>query len=431
MGWGANDMGCGDRLRFHPAGRWDNLIQHPAKELARIMNIGEASVRQPGHPLWNLAFRAGFLAAGLFAVAAMLRWLHWMAVPGSWNYSISPNWWHAHEMVFGFAMPVVAGFLLSAVATWTGIPGTLGRRLQALFGLWLLARCLLWLAPQYLLWAWLAEMLFLALLSYELGSRVWARRQWRNMLFLPVLLVLAVLDSISFSNAQDTQLTTRLFYGTVWMITVLVVIIGGRVIPLFTGNRLGFKIPPLPAGFDYLAIGITALIGLVTAFTPWPDSATWLRPLCLAGALIHLYRLYRWQGWKTFGIPLLWSMHLSYLCIPLAMLGLALTGGDPIAGKNIMHLLAVGTLGGMIISMMSRVSLGHTGRPLEVPAYLAWAFALVLFAAVIRALLPMAAPQLTPWAWQLSALLWMIAFSAFLWRYLPILSRPRVDDKAG
>jgi uncharacterized protein involved in response to NO len=222
-----------------------------------------------------------------------------------------------------------------------------------------------------------------------------------------------------------------LFYGTVWMITVLVVIIGGRVIPLFTGNRLGFKIPPLPAGFDYLAIGITALIGLVTAFTPWPDSATWLRPLCLAGALIHLYRLYRWQGWKTFGIPLLWSMHLSYLCIPLAMLGLALSGSDPIAGKNIMHLLAVGTLGGMIISMMSRVSLGHTGRPLEVPAYLAWAFALVLFAAVIRALLPMAAPQLTPWAWQLSALLWMIAFSAFLWRYLPILSRPRVDDKAG
>ncbi|MEH6636066.1 MAG: NnrS family protein [Halioglobus sp.] len=395
------------------------------------MNIDEPAPPKDIAPLWRLAFRAGFLLAATFAMLGMARWLYWMISPASWDYTLAPNWWHAHEMVFGFAMPVVAGFLLSAVATWTGIPGTSGWRLQLLFGLWLLARVLLWLAPQYLSGAWLAEMLFLALLSYELGSRVWAKRQWRNMLFLPVLLVLAVLDTISFANADDIQLTTRLFYGTVWMITVLVVIIGGRVIPLFTGNRLGCKIPPLPPGFDYLAIGITALIGLVTAFTPWPDSATWLGPLCLVAAIIHLYRLFRWQGWKTFGIPLLWSMHLSYLCIPLAMLGLALTASDPIAGKNIMHLLAIGTIGGMIVSMMSRVSLGHTGRPLEVPTYLSWAFALVLLAAVIRALLPTVAPQLTPWAWQLSALLWIVAFGAFLWRYLPILTRPRMDDKAG
>ena len=395
------------------------------------MNIDEPAPPKDIAPLWRLAFRAGFLLAATFAMLGMARWLYWMISPASWDYTLAPNWWHAHEMIFGFAMPVVAGFLLSAVATWTGIPGTSGWRLQLLFGLWLLARVLLWLAPQYLSGAWLAEMLFLALLSYELGSRVWAKRQWRNMLFLPVLLVLAVLDTISFANADDIQLTTRLFYGTVWMITVLVVIIGGRVIPLFTGNRLGCKIPPLPPGFDYLAIGITALIGLVTAFTPWPDSATWLGPLCLVAAIIHLYRLFRWQGWKTFGIPLLWSMHLSYLCIPLALLGLALTASDPIAGKNIMHLLAIGTIGGMIVSMMSRVSLGHTGRPLEVPTYLSWAFALVLLAAVIRALLPTVAPQLTPWAWQLSALLWIVAFGAFLWRYLPILTRPRMDDKAG
>ena len=290
------------------------------------MDIGDPSKQQSGHALWFLAFRAGFLCAGLFAVVAMLRWLYWMVSPASWDYSIAPNWWHAHEMVFGFAMPVVAGFLLTAVATWTGTRGTTGRRLQLLFALWLTARVLLWLAPGLMLLAWAAEMLFLLLIIYELTTRVWSKRQWRNMLFPPVLLMLGILDSISFWNAQDPLLTTRLFYGTVWMITVLVVIIGGRVTPMFTGNGLGFKIPPLHPGIEYLAIGITAVIGLIAAFAPAPQSAAWFAPLCLAGCAIHSYRVYRWQSWKTFGVPLLWSMHLSYLCIPLAMLGMAIAG---------------------------------------------------------------------------------------------------------
>ena len=395
------------------------------------MDIGDPSKQQSGHALWFLAFRAGFLCAGLFAVVAMLRWLYWMVSPASWDYSIAPNWWHAHEMVFGFAMPVVAGFLLTAVATWTGTRGTTGRRLQLLFALWLTARVLLWLAPGLMLLAWAAEMLFLLLITYELTTRVWSKRQWRNMLFPPVLLMLGILDSISFWNAQDPLLTTRLFYGTVWMITVLVVIIGGRVTPMFTGNGLGFKIPPLHQGIEYLAIGITAVIGLIAAFAPAPQSAAWFAPLCLAGCAIHSYRVYRWQSWKTFGVPLLWSMHLSYLCIPLAMLGMAIAGPDPIASKNVMHLLAIGTIGGMIIAMMSRVSLGHTGRPLQVPTYLAWAFALVLLSAAVRAGLPMFAAELTPWAWRVSAILWIVAFCCFLWRYFPVLTRARVDGKPG
>ena len=111
------------------------------------MKITEPQSRLQPAPLWRLAFRAGFLLAAVFAVLGMARWLYWMQVPASWDDSLNPSWWHAHEMVFGFAMPVVAGFLLTAVATWTGIPGTSGRRLQLLFGLWLLARILLWLAP--------------------------------------------------------------------------------------------------------------------------------------------------------------------------------------------------------------------------------------------------------------------------------------------
>lgn len=395
------------------------------------MTDDQASGQQTIAPLWQRAFRAGFLAAAGFGVLAMARWLYWMTWPQAWQRGITPSWWHAHEMIFGFAMPVVAGFLLTAVANWTGLPGSRGRRLQILFGLWLVARVLLWLAPEWRLLAWLAEMLFILLLMFELGSRVWARRQWRNMLFLPVLLALALLDSASYWKAADQTVTSHLHYGAVWMLTTLVVIIGGRVIPLFTGNRLGLQLAPLPQWFEYLAIGSAFLIGLITAIWPWHQAGPWLAWLCLAAGALHLVRMQRWQGWKTLGVPLLWSMHLSYLCIPLAILGIAATGGDPVISKNIIHLLAVGAISGMILAMMSRVSQGHTGRPLEVPAYMAWAFALLILAAMVRAILPLLAVGLTALSWRLSALLWIIAFGCFLYRYLPILTRPRADGKPG
>jgi len=382
-------------------------------------------------PLWRLAFRAGFLFAAMFAVAAVSRWLVWLLYPSSWDAAMSPHWWHAHEMIFGFAMPVVAGFLLSAVATWTGLPGTTGTPLKILFGLWLVARAIVWFLPSAMLLAWVTEMLFVALVMFELGRRVWMKRQWRNMLFLPVLLALAALSSASYYVADNPLLSSRVHYGALWMIAVLIVIIGGRVIPLFTGNRLGLKIVPLPAWVEVSAIASITVIALVSALGPAPPFEPWFRILCALSLLLHLYRSHRWMGWKTTGEPLLWSMHLSYLCIPLSLLGLAIAGDSAIFTRNIMHLLAIGAVGGMIVSMMSRVSLGHTGRPMEVPASLAWAFALVFFAAAARVFGPMIAPAHALLAWQLSAALWILAFAIFLYRYFPILSQPRADGKPG
>ena len=382
-------------------------------------------------PIWQLAFRAGFLAAAAFAVLAMGRWLSWMLWPQTWHGYIPPNWWHAHEMIFGFALPVVAGFLLTAVATWTSLPATRGWRLQLLFGMWLVARLVLWLAPQWRLVAWVAEMVFIAIISIELGARVWARRQWRNMLFLPVLLILMLLDSASYLCLEEPTTATRLHFGAVWMITVFIVIIGGRVTPLFTSNRLGLKLPPQPLWLDTLAIGSIIAIGLVSAFVPQEGIAPWLAALCLASGALHFYRMARWRGWKTLKVPLLWSMHLSYLCIPLALLGLALAGQDPVANKNVIHLLGIGTIGGMILAMMSRVSLGHTGRPLELPRPVALAFALIMLAAVTRSALPLLEAGLTLLSWRVAAFLWIAAFSIFLYRYWPILTRPRIDGKPG
>jgi uncharacterized protein involved in response to NO len=395
------------------------------------MKITEPEQHSVPSPVWQLAFRAGFLLAGAFATLAMIRWLYWMWSPEKWDFTLFPGWWHAHEMVFGFAMPVVAGFLLTAVATWTGQPGTKGGRLQLLFGLWLVSRLVLWLQPNQLLFAWLAEMMFMGLLLYELTQRVWAVRQWRNMLFSPVILALAVLSSASYWNADNPLLSARLHYGAVWMITVLIVIVGGRVIPLFTSNRMGMPISALPSWFEALAIGSVVVVGLATTIWPWQTAAQPLTLLCLAGSAIHTVRLAHWQGWKTRSVPLLWSLHLSYLCIPLAMLGLAMVGGEPVASKSFIHLLAIGSIGGMILTMMSRVSLGHTGRPLETPGYLTAAFSMVFAAALIRAFLPLLDISLTLWAWRVSAVLWIIAFSLFLIHYVPVLTQPRVDGKPG
>ena len=395
------------------------------------MSIEEPSPPSPCHPLWRLAFRAGFLAAGAWGVVAISRWLWWLHSPSDWDYQLSPNWWHAHEMVFGFALPVIAGFLLTAVATWTGLPGTRGRRLQCLFGLWLLARLSLWLAPGQLLLGWALEMLFMLLLVWELTGRIASAGQWRNAWFPPLLLALAAVDTVSHLLAPDPLASTRLFYGMLWLVSTLVVIIGGRVIPLFTANRLGIRIAPLPAALEYLVIGITLLTGAIMALGVSTQYQTGFRAQCLTAAALHLYRLLRWQSWKTAGVPLLWSLHLSYLCIPLTLIALTLVAGEPVLEKHAMHLLAIGTVGGMILSMMSRVGLGHTGRPLEIPRYLALAFALVLFAAFTRSVLPMLLPATSTLAWRVSAWSWVAAFALFLWHYLPILTRARVDGKDG
>jgi uncharacterized protein involved in response to NO len=395
------------------------------------MTTKESTTSALPSPVWRLAFRAGFLLAGCYAALAMGRWLAWITGAGHWWQEISPHWWHAHEMIFGFALPVVAGFLLTAVATWTGIPGTRGLRLQVLFGCWLVARIALWLTPTLLWLAWLMDAIFLILTLYELVKRVWTRRQWRNMLFCPVLLALLLLNSASYYFRNDSLLSTQIHYGALWMISVLVVIVGGRVIPLFTANRLGLTMTPQGPWLDTLAIGSVAMVGALSLLPSDRDPEPAYTALCLATGIVQLHRMTLWQGWKTFREPLLWSMHLSYLCLPLTLFGWAWAGGDPVLEKNLIHLLAIGTVGGMILAMMSRVSLGHTGRPLVVPSYIATAFALVFIAALTRACLPLVAVKLAPMAWYLSAVLWMAAFLCFLWRYTPILLSRRPDGKDG
>ena len=362
----------------------------------------------------------------------MGRWLYYLLFLDAWSPGIPPNWWHAHEMVFGFALPVIAGFLLTAVATWTNLPGTRGWRLQLLFGLWLVARLVLWLAPQWSMLAWLAEMLFILFVASELGQRVWARRQWHNMLFLPVLLILMLLSSASYLSLEHPVMATRLHYGAVWMITVFIVIIGGRVIPLFTANRLGLKIAPLPPWLEYLSIGSIILVGLLMAVLPQealhrlaegpvPGNR---RPASLsAGALAGVE-----SGWRAATVV---NAHQLCLHTPRAA-GYGAGGDRPDRGQECYP--PAGDRGHRRHDHrhdVPGVPGAYRSPPRYASQYLAFAFILVFLAAVIRAAVPAVDASMALLSWRLSAVLWIVAFVLFLYRYLPMLTRPRADGKPG
>ena len=383
-------------------------------------------------PLWQLAFRPGFLAAALCAVLAMSVWLLLLEGALAWKHPYARAWWHAHEMLFGFAMPVVVGFLLTAVATWTGIAATTGRRLQLLFACWLAGRVALLLPTSHaLLIAACADSLFMLGATWELGRRVWSVRQTRNYAFVPILLLFTTLNLMSYSQANAPLAGTDIHYGVLWLFMLLIAFVGGRVIPFFTARRLGFEQPATAPWLDYGAIALLLVIVLLSVSGQLLQDQAWLRALLLITATMHLLRLYRWQGWRGLGEPLLWSLHLSYLFIPLGLLGLALSIPNPYASQQLMHLLGIGAMAGMILAMIARVALGHTGRPLKVGAAVSASFALLATGALLRSLLPLLWPTLTLWSWRLSALCWIAAFAIFLWHYLPLLLTARPDGKPG
>jgi uncharacterized protein involved in response to NO len=382
--------------------------------------------------LWQLAFRPGFLAAALCAVLTMIAWLLVLEGRVAWTYPYTATWWHAHEMLFGFAMPVVVGFTLTAVATWTGIAGTTGLQLKLLFGCWLGARVALLLPlSQNLLLAAAFDSLFMLGAAWELGRRVWSVRQSRNYAFVPIFLLFTALNLLSYSRADTPLAGTDIHYGVLWLTLLLIAFVGGRVIPFFTSRRLGFEQPAIVPWLDYGAIALLLGIVILAATGELLRDQAWLRVLLLLTAAMHFARLYRWRGWLGLGVPLLWSLHLSYLFIPLGLLGLAWFIPDPVAAKQLVHLLGIGAIGGIILAMIARVSLGHTGRPLEVGGVVSACFALLAAAALARGALPLWWPSLSLWGWRLSALCWITAFAVFLWYYAPILLRPRPDGKPG
>ena len=396
-------------------------------------------------PIFRLAFRPFFLGAALFSLIALSLWGSFWLNGVSWTPYGGWLWWHAHEMLFGFVCAVIVGFLLTAVQSWTRQPSISGWPLATLFALWLLARLLLLfpIAATEAITPWL-DLAFLPVVAWIMGRLVCRVRQYHNLIFVPVLLMLTV------SNAQmhwavvqgDAALFKQAAHGGIFLIVLIMVVLGGRVIPLFTANATAtIRAKPNPwietlAIASVVALALLQLFGLISLLPPEV-----VANLFLIAALTHLLRLVSWRPWITLKQPLLWSLHAAYLFMVLGFLlcalhfaGLTLAWFSGFTGHyaTILHSFTLGGMGLLILAMMSRVALGHTGRELLVSPWISFSYLCLCAAYVCRIWLPLLWPGSSHYAsYLLSIIFWLLGYGLFVTVYLPILCKPRIDGRPG
>ncbi|GGO70507.1 NnrS family protein [Bowmanella pacifica] len=385
-------------------------------------------------PLFRLGFRPMFLVAALFAIVAIGAWGGtfagwWGLTPYGGSY-----FWHAHEMLFGFVAAVVTGFLLTAVQNWTGVPGVKGRPLALLVLVWAVGRVLMWWGPGWSPWLVASlDLLFLPMVAGFMAYPLIKVSQWRNLFFVPVLALMTLANFLTHLSviSGEAHWFKQGSYLMLMLVTLLMAVIGGRVIPMFTANGTGTtKVLPI-AWLEKAALLCIWLLVLNVLFGNLLP-ANVLGLLCLLAGSLHLCRWWRWRVWLTLAVPLLWSLHMAYLFIPLGLLALAAHYlGDWLPLSTAAHLLTVGGMGGMIMAMMARVSLGHSGRPLQPRPIMSLAFALIFLAALVRTLGSWLLHQQILTVFVLASILWCLGFAIFTVVYWPVLTRPRVDGKPG
>ncbi len=401
-----------------------------------MMQITDLQKEQKITPLLRLGFRPFFLSGAIFSVVAIVLWL--LMYKGTVNFSPLGGgyWWHIHEMIFGFGCAIIAGFLLTAVQNWTGVRGAQGSVLLVLFILWLAGRIVV-LFPD-LLGAELTTIIdlsFLPAVAFVLGKPIIAIKQYRNLFFVPLLLLFTIANSemhLAIYNS-DTFTITYAAYAGVMLVTFLMSVMAGRVVPMFTANGTQTpKATPLP-WLDKVTNGCLAIAMLYLLLEPVVGfSEIFFGILLIVAGIFQTMRWLRWRPWITLGVPLLWSIHASikFIAYGLIVLGLSYLVAE-IPSNHIWHLLTVGGMGGLILAMISRVSLGHTGRPLSPPKAMTLAYIFITLAALIRALGPWVLPEKTMIFIDISGAFWLLAFGIFAVTYAPMLMSPRKDGRPG
>jgi uncharacterized protein involved in response to NO len=383
--------------------------------------------------LFSLGFRPFFLLAGLWAPTALLLSLGLLFGVIDLPITGAAMSWHAHEMLFGFVAAAVAGFVLTAVPNWTGRLPLQGVPLAVLVVLWLAGRTAMALGS--ILGVALSgaiDMAFLVALITVVLREVIAGRNWRNLPVVAALTLLTTANGLFHAEAAGwidaDGAPIRLGIAT---IAILVTLIGGRVVPSFTRNALAkrgeAKLPAPMGPIDALQMAATVAVGLIWAVVP--EGRITGAALALAAAL-GILRLARWRGVRTLGEPLLWSLHLGYAWLPVALALLAaaaLAEAVPVTAG--LHALTAGAFGTMILAVASRATLGHTGRPLSAGAGLAGAYLLASLAAALRVAAALA-DQTSETLLVLSAASWCAAFFLFLAVCGPMLTRPRPEGPA-
>ena len=387
-----------------------------------------AAAELTGWPLLRLGFRPFYLAGAVLAALWVPLWVAAFLGALPLSPAVPALYWHAHEMIFGFAVAIIVGFLMTAGKNWTGLATPRGPLLGALVLLWLAAR-LASLGPWPGLFAVLDGAL-LPIVAFIFTRLLLKAGNTRNLPLAGMLLLLAsinVLFHLAANGVLDLPPLLPVYAG-LGVIIMIETVIAGRVIPGFTMSAIpGVKLVAW-VWVERLTMGLTAAGLLLWVLAP----ASWLGALVLlAAALAHAVRLVRWRSWVTRSKPILWILHAAYAWIPVGLLLLGLAQLGWVVASVGIHALGLGATGGLIIGMITRTARGHTGRPIAASGTEVLAYGLVLLAAVTRVV-----GSLVPTPWYatflvLAASAWSLAFVLYLWQFTPWLMQTRLDGQDG
>jgi len=386
-----------------------------------------------GMPLLALGFRPFYLVAAIFAIVAVPQWvLSFLGTAQTGNY-LHGLAWHSHEMIFGFAPAVIAGFLLTAVRNWTGQPTPTGAPLAALVMLWIVARVLMQTGPADA--AAVADILFLPALGLAVAIPIWRSRNKRNYKVLAVLTVLMLANvgyHLASLNLIPPGFARVSMTAALDVIAIMIAIVGGRVIPAFIGNAVKDSNPRYNRSVEIVSVGTLVVILAIGILAPWMPVAdnVWILILAIA-AVGQFVRLWLWQPLRALGNPLLWMLPAAYVWLPISLALRALELQSIVPSGAAIHAFTVGAITSLMIAMMTRSALGHSGRPLVAGLAEIAAFVLLQSSAIVRVLAAPIMPGAYREAMIVAGLLWTLAFVVFLMRYWPILTRPRIDGRPG
>lgn len=381
-----------------------------------------------GFALWNLGFRPFYLLASIFSALSVPLWAAQFSGHLPSAYLKGPLW-HAHEMLFGFTMAVIAGFLLTAVRAWTDRPTATGLLLMALAAIWVSGRILV--LTEFDMAAAALNALFPLALAVAIGIPLYRARNTRNYFFVGLLVLIATLIFTVHLALQGRIAVSSPLFGLqlgLDVVLFIMAVMGGRVIPMFTNNGIPGTDAKRNAIVEKTALGSLILL-FVADLLQLPQML--IGVLVLISACAHGARLFLWKPWRTIQTPLVWVLHAAYAWIVLHLALRGLSGFGLVAGSFATHALTAGAIGGLTLGMMTRTALGHTGRPLRADRFELAMFVLIHAAATIRVFGGLIWPTFYMTSIEISALIWSAAFALYAVRYWPILTRARLDGKPG
>jgi uncharacterized protein involved in response to NO len=388
--------------------------------------VDRLRARNAGLPaLFSYGFRPFFLGGALTAALTVPLWLVMMATGVEPAGPFGALDWHAHEMIFGYIGAIVAGFVLTAVPNWTGRLPVTGWPLIGLFGLWVAGRFASAAMP-WPLAAAVIDLAFLVVLAGVVWREIIAGRHAGSVPVAALISLLALANLVFHLQAQWPGLAgygERMALGGA---ALLISLIGGRITPSFTRNWLAKAgLSPLPAPFgrfDKITIGAT--VAAVALWVVWPEGLAAGVALAIAGSL-HLVRVARWRGLSARREPIVLIMHLGYFWLALSLLLMGLAALDPaaISATGALHALSAGAIGTMTLAVMTRASLGHTGRPIVTSAATLAIYVLVTLGAILRVAAPFTGDLYLATLFA-GGVLWSASFGLFALAYGPVLLRP-------